>query len=212
MTTKTKAKAKQSGRSQPPRQRAKSKVKVRAPDGMQTLSPHLVCRGAAEAIDFYKKAFGATEKGRLPGPNGKLMHAQVFICGSSVMLVDEMLEYGALSPKALKGTPVTMHLYVDDVDGFFNRAVKAGATVKMPVDDMFWGDRYGIIVDPFGHQWSVAACSRREHGGDAKGHGLHVEPKGRGWWARLGARPRPRRHGDVQFGLCNPSSVQGEIN
>lgn len=164
MTTKSKAKAKAKAKvAAKPAAKAstKSKVKVRAkPDGMQTLSPHLVCRGAAEAIDFYKKAFGATEKGRLPGPNGKLMHAQVLICGSSVMLVDEMLEYGALSPKALKGTPVTMHLYVDDVDDFFNRAVKAGATVKMPVDDMFWGDRYGIIVDPFGHQWSVATHVR----------------------------------------------------
>ena len=170
MTTKTKTKAKTVAKpaakaAAKSKLKAKTKAKAKAkvkfkPDGMQTLSPHLVCRGAAEAIDFYKKAFGATERGRLPGPNGKLMHAQVVICGSSVMLVDEMLEYGALSPKSLKGTPVTMHLYVDDVDGFFNRAVKAGATVKMPVDDMFWGDRYGIIVDPFGHQWSVATHVR----------------------------------------------------
>ena len=128
------------------------------PRDMHVLSPHLVVAGAAEAIDFYKKAFGAVEKVRMPGKDGKLMHACVQICGSSVMLVDEMPQWGALSPKALNGTPVTIHLYVDDVDAFVGRAVEAGATVKMPVADMFWGDRYGVIEDPFGHKWSIATA------------------------------------------------------
>jgi uncharacterized glyoxalase superfamily protein PhnB len=127
---------------------------------MHVLSPHLVCAGAADAIEFYKKAFGAVEMFRLPGPNGKLMHASVLICGSSVMLVDEAPQWGMLSPKSLNGTPVTIHLYVADVDAFVEHAVKAGATVKMPVADMFWGDRYGVIQDPFGHHWSVATHLR----------------------------------------------------
>jgi PhnB protein len=122
--------------------------------------PHIVCDGAAAAIDFYKKAFGAVETMRVAGPNGKLMHAGITIGAASIMLVDEMPEYGALSPKALKGSPVTIHLYVDDVDAFVARAVKAGATVRMPVADMFWGDRYGVIIDPFGHNWSVATQLR----------------------------------------------------
>ena len=107
---------------------AKRKAKAKPiPAGMKVLSPHLVCAGAADAIAFYKKAFGAIEKSRLAGKDGKLMHASIDVCGSSVMLVDEMREWGALSPKALKGTPVTLHLYVDDVDQFVKRAVKAGA-------------------------------------------------------------------------------------
>jgi uncharacterized glyoxalase superfamily protein PhnB len=127
---------------------------------LQPVTPHLVCAGAADAIEFYKKAFGAVEMTRLPGRNGRLMHAAIQIGGASVMLVDEMPEWGALSPKSLKGTPVTIHLYVEDVDAFVDRAVNAGATLKMPVADMFWGDRYGIIVDPFGHNWSIATHQR----------------------------------------------------
>jgi uncharacterized glyoxalase superfamily protein PhnB len=130
------------------------------PEGMHTITPHLVCAGASEAIDFYKKAFGATEEMRLPGPDGKLMHGSVRIEGSVVMLVDENPEWGALGPTALKGTPVTIHIYVRDVDAFVARAVEAGAKVVMPVNDMFWGDRYGILEDPFGHHWSVATHVR----------------------------------------------------
>ena len=130
------------------------------PEGMHTVTPHLVCAGAAEAIEFYSKAFGAEEQARLPDPNGKLMHAAVRIGDSVVMLVDEYPGMGALGPKALNGTPVTIHLYVPDVDAFVARAVDAGATLRMPVADMFWGDRYGIIVDPFGHHWSVATHQR----------------------------------------------------
>src|SRR5712692_6386325 len=130
------------------------------PQGMHSVTPHLVCAGAANAIEFYKKAFGATEKGRMPGPDGRLMHAAVGIGDSTVMLVDEMPEWGALGPKALKGSPVTIHLYVDDVDAVVARAVKAGAKVTMPISDQFWGDRYGAIEDPFGHKWSVGTHVR----------------------------------------------------
>ena len=130
------------------------------PDGMHSLTPHLICADAAGAIEFYQRAFGAVETMRLPAPGGKLMHAAVRIGDSTLMLVDEMPEWGALGPKALKGTPVTMHLFVEDVDAVVARAVAAGATVKMPVADMFWGDRYGVLQDPFGHQWSVATHQR----------------------------------------------------
>ncbi|MGR9085989.1 MAG: VOC family protein [Gammaproteobacteria bacterium] len=128
---------------------------------MPAIIPHLVCAGAAEAIEFYKNAFGATEMIRLPASNGKLMHACLGINGAAVMLVDESPECGMLGPKALKGTPVTVHLKVPDVDAFFARAVKAGATVIMPLADMFWGDRYGVIEDPFGHRWSMATTKRQ---------------------------------------------------
>ena len=130
------------------------------PSGMHSVTPHLVCAGAANAIEFYKKAFGAEEQARLPGPDGKIMHAAVKIGDSTVMLVDEMPEWGSLGPKALKGSPVTIHLYVDDADRFVERAAKAGAKVTMPVADMFWGDRYGQLQDPFGHHWSVATHTR----------------------------------------------------
>jgi uncharacterized glyoxalase superfamily protein PhnB len=156
MKAKPKAKAKSKAKSKATRAKSKAKSGVR----QATLMPHLVCAGAAKAIDFYKKAFGASELMRLPGKDGKLVHGAVEINGACVMLVDEMPEWGALSPKALKGTPVTVHLVVDDVDAVFKRAVKAGATAIMPVADMFWGDRYGVLEDPFGHRWSVATHVR----------------------------------------------------
>jgi PhnB protein len=130
------------------------------PDDMHAVTPHLICAGAANAIEFYKKAFGAEEGGRIPAPNGKLMHAMIRIGGSAVMLVDEMPEWGALGPKSLKGSPVTIHLYVEDADAVFERAVKAGAKVTMPLADQFWGDRYGKLEDPFGHHWSIATHVR----------------------------------------------------
>ena len=136
-------------------------AKVKAiPDGMHSITPHLVCAGAAQAIEFYVRAFAAVEQLRLPGPGGKLMHASVRIGDSIVMLVDENREWGALGPLSLNGTSVTIHLQVADVDAVFAQAVAAGATVVMPVADMFWGDRYGIVKDPFGHQWSVATHQR----------------------------------------------------
>jgi PhnB protein len=130
------------------------------PEGMHSVTPHLVCAGAAEAIEFYKKAFNATEVGRMPGPQGKLIHAMIRIGDSGIMLVDEFPEWGSFGPKALKGSAVTIHLYVEDVDAFVKRAVAAGAKLTMPVEDMFWGDRYGKLEDPFGHQWSVATHTR----------------------------------------------------
>jgi PhnB protein len=149
--TATKTKAKPVGKAKAPTKKANGIDR-----NASSLAPHITCRGAAKAIDFYKKAFGAVEMMRFPMPDGRLMHAALQINGAMVMLVDEMPEHGVLSPLALKGTPVTLHLNVPDVDKWFARAVKAGATVRMPVADMFWGDRYGIVTDPFGHSWSIA--------------------------------------------------------
>jgi uncharacterized glyoxalase superfamily protein PhnB len=131
-------------------------AKSHAPHGMHTVTPHLVCAGAAEAIAFYKKAFGATEVMRMPGPDGRIMHAQIHIGDSTIMMVDENPQWGMRGPKLLGGSPVTLHLYVKNADAFVAKAVKAGAKVTMPVADQFWGDRYGVIEDPFGHSWSVA--------------------------------------------------------
>jgi PhnB protein len=130
------------------------------PDGMHTITPHLVCAGAAEAIEFYKRAFNAVEFSRLATPDGKLMHAMLGIGDSTFMLADEMPEWGSLGPKALNGSSVVIHLYVEDVDTFFAQAVKAGAKVTMELQDMFWGDRYGQVEDPFGHRWSLATHVR----------------------------------------------------
>lgn len=138
------------------------------PDDMHRVTPHLVVAGAAKAIEFYRKAFGAVEAARLPGPDGRIMHALVRIHGDAVMLLDEMPEWGALGPKSLKGSPVTLHLYVEDVDAAVQRAVDAGAKVTMPVADQFWGDRYGKIEDPFGHQWSLATHKREVSMEEAK--------------------------------------------
>ncbi|RZK02447.1 MAG: VOC family protein [Novosphingobium sp.] len=120
------------------------------------LAPHLVCAGAADAIEFYKQAFGAEEMMRLAGPDGKLMHGAITINGAMVMLVDEMKEMGALDPNSLGGTPVTLHLSVANADAAIDRAAQAGASVVMPATDMFWGDRYGQVKDPWGHVWSIA--------------------------------------------------------
>ena len=130
------------------------------PDGMHAVTPHLVCAGAADAIEFYKKAFNAVEVMRIPGSQGKLIHACIRICDSPIMLMDEFPEMGGFGPKSLKGSPVTIHLFVENVDAFVAQAVAAGAKIKMPVADMFWGDRYGAIEDPFGHNWSVATHIR----------------------------------------------------
>src|SRR3990172_10277101 len=139
--------------------RAKTAAKKKAqpiPAGYHTVTPYLVRRGAANAIDFYKRAFGAREKMRMPGPNGKVAHAELQIGDSRLMLGDESPEMGAKSPEMLGGSPVGVLLYVKNVDAMADRAVKAGATVVMPVQDMFWGDRYGKLKDPFGHEWSIA--------------------------------------------------------
>lgn len=130
------------------------------PEDMHSVTPHLVCDGAADAIAFYKKAFNAVESARMPGPGGKIMHAQIKIGDSHIMLVDEFPDMATFSPKHLKGSPVTLHLYVEDVDAVYKQAIDAGATARMPPADMFWGDRYGVLVDPFGHNWSIATHKR----------------------------------------------------
>jgi len=137
----------------------KSKVKP-VPDGMHAVTPHLTCAGAADAIEFYKKAFNAVEIKRMPGPQGKLMHALIRIGDSAVMLADEFPDWGSFGPKSLNGSPVTIHIYVEDVDALVERAVAAGAKITMPLEDTFWGDRYGKLEDPFGHHWSVATHLR----------------------------------------------------
>lgn len=130
------------------------------PAGREGLIPHLVCAPCADAIEFYKKAFGAEEVGRMPAPDGtKIMHAAILIDGRPVFLADDFPEWcegKSQSPKALGGTPVTLHRYVVDCDAAIQRAQEAGATITMPAADMFWGDRYGVVTDPFGHSWSLA--------------------------------------------------------
>ncbi len=126
------------------------------PEGFHTATPGLVVSDSKEAIEFYKNAFGATEIYRFPTPDGKIMHAMIQIGDSKVMMSDEFPEMGAKSPKTVGGTPVNIHLYVEDADKTFNQAVEAGAKVDLPMMDAFWGDRYGKITDPFGHSWSIA--------------------------------------------------------
>lgn len=130
------------------------------PPGLDGLIPHLVCSPCADAIEFYKKAFGAEEMSRMPAPDGtRIMHAAVNIGGNPVFLVDDFPEFcegKSGTAAALGGTPVTIHRYVKDCDAAIKQAVDAGATVKMPAMDMFWGDRYGVVTDPFGHCWSLA--------------------------------------------------------
>lgn len=126
------------------------------PEGMHTITPHIVLRNAAQAIDFYKKAFGAEELGRSLTPDGKIMHAMIRIGDSLLMMNDEFPNMGCSSAETLGGTNVTLHIQTEDVDSLFDRAVKAGAKATMPVADQFWGDRYGQVVDPFGQRWSLA--------------------------------------------------------
>ncbi len=126
------------------------------PEGYRTVTPYLYIRGAAKALDFYKRAFGAVEKVRMPGPGDSIMHAEIQIGDSMVMLGDENLERGVKSPLTCGAPTGALFLYVDDVDAWFKRAVGAGAKAKTPPADMFWGDRYGTVVDPFGHEWGLA--------------------------------------------------------
>ena len=136
------------------------------PPGFTAITPHLVCKDSAKAIEFYKKAFGAAEESRLPAPDGKrVMHAMIRVGGAAIMLADEFPDMGEdcggnKSPLALGGSPVTIHLYVTDVDAVFKKAVDAGAKALMPPMDMFWGDRYAKVRDPAGHEWSIATHKR----------------------------------------------------
>ncbi len=126
------------------------------PEGYHAVSPALAIDGAAEAIDFYKRAFGATERMRMPGPEGQIAHAELEIGDSVVMLSDPFPQSTVKPPSQLGGTSVGIFVYVEDVDAVFQQAVEAGATVAMPLEDMFWGDRFGSVVDPYGHHWSLA--------------------------------------------------------
>jgi len=126
------------------------------PDGYYSLTPYLVIKGAAEAIEFYKKVFGAVETVRMPGPGGRIMHAEVKIGNAMLMLSDENPERGFLSPKTRGGATSSIMFYTDDVDAVFKKAIAAGAKQDQPPTDMFWGDRMGNITDPFGHSWGIA--------------------------------------------------------
>jgi PhnB protein len=127
------------------------------PDGYPRVSPYLIVDGASAAIEFYEKVLGAKERMRMPGPGGKVGHAEIQIGDSVIMLADEFPDMGAVNPKKVGGSPVMIMLYVDDVDDVFNRAIKAGATSTRPVENQFYGDRLGAFDDPFGHKWSVAS-------------------------------------------------------
>ena len=127
------------------------------PDGYPQVSPYLVVDGAAQAIDFYAQVFGASERMRMGGPDGKVGHAELQVGDSVIMLADEYPDMGYVGPKAIGGTPVTIGVYVDDVDKTFDTAIKAGAKSLRPVENQFYGDRSGQFEDPFGHRWSVAS-------------------------------------------------------
>ena len=135
---------------------AKPSMPAPVPEGYQTAAPYLTVRGAAEAIEFYKRAFGAREVLRLDGPGGKVGHAEIMIGNSHIMISDEFPEHGALSPQSLGGSPVKLHLYVEDVDALAKQAVGAGAKIVRPIEDQFYGDRSGQLADPFGHVWIVS--------------------------------------------------------
>lgn len=126
------------------------------PEGYNSVNAYLAVDDAAEAIEFYERAFGAKERGRMPGPEGKIAHAELQIGDSVVMLSDPLPQQSVKSPKQLGGTSASLMLYVEDVDEFVQQAVDAGATITMPVEDQFWGDRFGKVMDPFGHDWSIA--------------------------------------------------------
>jgi len=149
-----KAKARVAARKSPGTKQAKRVSPV--PKGYHTVTPYVVIRGAAEAIGFYKKAFGAKEIMRMPMPDGRIAHAELQIGDSRLMLGDESPEMGARAPQSVGGTCVHIFLYLKDVDKTFAQATAAGATVEMPPTDMFWGDRYCKLQDPFGHKWNMA--------------------------------------------------------
>jgi len=130
---------------------------TKALDDFHTITPHLTVRGVTEAIAFYTRAFGAAELYRNLAPDGKaVMHAELMLGDSRFFVHDEFPEHGEISPLGIRCTGIKLHLYVDDVDDVFGRAIAAGASVLMPLEDCFWGDRYGILQDPFGHRWSIA--------------------------------------------------------
>lgn len=155
--TRTRRRARPEGRSGTGARRAARRPPSPIPRGYHTVTPHLTVRGAARAIAFYKRAFGARERERMTTPDGRgIMHAEIQIGDSIVFLADEFPGMGSRAPQTLGATTGSLHLYVGNVDRAFQRAVAAGATVRMPVTDMFWGDRYAKVADPFGHEWGLA--------------------------------------------------------
>ena len=136
-------------------------TELKEPTKETALIPHLTCHNAAEAVEFYGKAFGAEPISVLRMPDGQVMHAALQVGGAIFYLVDEFPDYGRLGPKGLGGSSVTLHLQVADCDAVFARAIDAGCEPRMPLEDMFWGDRYGMVIDPYGHLWSMATTLRR---------------------------------------------------
>lgn len=167
------------------RPRTKAKVKVKpVPAGFHTLTPYLCVRDAPRAIEFYKQAFGAVARNIHHSPDGKVMNADLQVGDSILMLNEEFPSMGALSPLARGGTSVTIHIYCKDVDAAFSKAVAAGAKVKMPVMDMFWGDRYASLEDPFGHSWSIGT-----HKEDLSAK--EIEARGAATFAKMGSENKP---------------------
>ena len=153
------------------------------PEGFHSVTPAFAVKDAAKAIDFYKRAFGAEEVSRMTAPDGKVMHAEIRIGDSIIMLGDEVPGMGNVSPQTAGTTTMSLHIYVPDVDAAFDRAVKAGAKPTMPVADMFWGDRYGKLTDPFGHSWSVGT-----HKEDVSAQ--EVERRGKEMFAQMSAQKK----------------------
>lgn len=149
------------------------------PPGYHSVTPAIIVRGADKAIDFYKRAFGAEEVNRMAGPDGSVMHAEIRIGDSLIMLGEESEQWGTRSPLLTNGLPGSLHIYVDDVDSAFDRALRAGAKVKYPLENAFWGDRYGKVSDPFGHEWSLATRVRDMTADE-------MERAGREWMAKAG--------------------------
>jgi PhnB protein len=161
-----------------------AKAKSPVPEGQHTVSAHLVCKDAPRAIDFYKRAFGATELSRFAGPDGKIMHATLKLGDALFFLADEMpMPEGGKSPASLGGTPVTINFYTPDSDRIFRQAIGAGAKEVMPISDQFWGDHYGVVRDPFGHHWAIA--ERVEDLTHAE-----MESRAREFFARMAAQHR----------------------
>jgi len=131
-------------------------MSVKLPPGYHTITPAIVVRDAASAIEFYKRAFGAEEIHRMAGPDGSIMHAEIRIGDSIIMLGEENEQWGTRSPLSTNGVHGSLHIYVENADASFDRAIKAGATVRYPLEDAFWGDRYGKVTDPYGHEWGIA--------------------------------------------------------
>jgi PhnB protein len=152
------------------------------PVGYHTVTPSIVVRDAAQAIEFYVRAFGAVETVRMPGPDGTIMHAEIQIGDSRIMLGEENAAWGTVSPLSATGLTSSLHIYVADADSAFQRALDAGATVRYPLEDTFWGDRYGKVRDPFGHEWGIAT-----HIKDMTPE--EMQKGGEEWMAKMAAQP-----------------------